>query len=82
MKEAADMSLIGPVLKEQQKIVDSAIEKKLQSSKLMATIMSKNLESSSSVHALGGDVKEALQDLLRDKSSEEDDDKTTLNYKM
>ena len=29
MKEATDMTLIGPVLKEQQKIIDSAIEKKL-----------------------------------------------------
>ncbi len=29
MKEAADMTLIGPVLKEQQKIIDSAIEKKI-----------------------------------------------------
>lgn len=83
MNAAADMSLIGPVLKEQQKIVDSAIEKKLQLSKLMASIMSKNLEAGSGVHTLGGDVKEALQDLLRNKSSEEDDDnKTTLNYKM
>jgi len=83
MNEAADMSLIGPVLKEQQKIVDSAIEKKLQLSKLIASIMSKNSESASNAFSLGGDVKEALQDLLRDKSSEEnDDDKTTLNYKM
>ena len=30
MKEATDMTLIGPVLKEQQKIIDSVIEKKLQ----------------------------------------------------
>ena len=48
MKEAADMSLIGPVLKEQQKIIDSAIDKKLQLSKLLATIASKNMEASSS----------------------------------
>jgi|TARA_R110000744_G_scaffold67666_1_gene137888 hypothetical protein len=82
MNEAADMSLIGPVLKEQQKIVDSAIEKKLQLSKLMATIMSKNSENNSAAQTLGGDVKEALQDLLRDKSSDDDDNKTTLNYKM
>ena len=27
MKEAADMALIGPVLKEQQKIIDSSIDK-------------------------------------------------------
>ena len=34
MKEAADMALIGPVLKEQQKIIDASIDKKLQLSKL------------------------------------------------
>ena len=28
MKEATDMTLIGPVLKEQQKIIDLAIDKK------------------------------------------------------
>ena len=46
MKEAADMALIGPVLKEQQKIIDASIDKKLQLSKLLATIISKNTESS------------------------------------
>ena len=38
MKEAADMTLIGPVLKEQQKIIDSAIEKKLQLAKLQSSL--------------------------------------------
>jgi hypothetical protein len=44
--------------------------------------MSKNSENNSAAQTLGGDVKEALQDLLRDKSSDDDDNKTTLNYKM
>ena len=46
MHEAADMALIGPVLKEQQKIIDSSIDKKLQLSKLLANIVSKSLEDS------------------------------------
>jgi len=82
MKEATDMSLIGPVLKEQQKIVDSAIEKKLSLSKLMANIMSKTLNSKS-VDGLDGDVREALTEMLN-KSSEDkkDSSDTTINYKV
>ena len=30
MKDADDLTLLGPVIKEQQKIIDSTIEKKLQ----------------------------------------------------
>ena len=57
MKEAADMALIGPVLKEQQKIIDASIDKKLQLSKLMATIMSKNNEGKNINSVLDGDVR-------------------------
>ena len=42
MKEATDMTLIGPVLKEQQKIIDSAIEKKLQLSKIQTSLLQKS----------------------------------------
>ena len=82
MKEAADMSLIGPVLKEQQKIVDSAIDKKLSLSKLMASIMSKTLDSKGA-DGLDGDVREALTEMLN-KSSEDkkDSSDTTVNYKV
>ena len=82
MKEAADMSLIGPVLKEQQKIVDSAIEKKLSLSKLMANIMSKTLDSKG-VDGLDGDIREALTEMLNTTSEDKKDDSdTTVNYKL
>ena len=82
MKEAADMSLIGPVLKEQQKIVDSAIEKKLSLSKLMANIMSKTLDSRG-VDGLDGDIREALTEMLNTTSEDKKDDSdTTVNYKL
>ena len=82
MKEAADMSLIGPVLKEQQKIVDSAIEKKLSLSKLMASIMSKTLDSKG-VDGLDGDIREALTEMLNTTSEDKKDDSdTTVNYKL
>ena len=80
MKEAADMSLIGPVLKEQQKIIDSSIDKKLQLSKLLSTVSQKNLESSQSGVVFDEDIKEQINRLV---SQKEDDDKpSTLNYKM
>ena len=83
MKEAADMTLIGPVLKEQQKIIDSAIDKKLQLSKLMATIMSKNNEGKNINSVLDGDVRETLTELLSDinKDTKNDGD-NSLEYKM
>jgi len=81
MKEAADMALIGPVLKEQQKIIDSSIDKKLQLSKLLANIISKNLETSQGQMVLDGDVKESIQELLS-KSKSEDGSDTTLTYNI
>jgi len=80
MKEAGDMALIGPVLKEQQKIIDSAIDKKLQLSKLLATITNKNLESSQSGAFLDGDVKETISEMLR--QTKNDDNTTNINYKL
>ena len=83
MKEAADMSLIGPVLKEQQKIVDSAIEKKLSLSKLMASIMSKTADSKGISGSIDGDIREALVDMLNKPSKDEKEDGgTTINYKL
>ena len=83
MKEATDMALIGPVLKEQQKIIDSAIDKKLQLSKLMATIMSKNNEGKIAGAVLDGDVRETLTELLSDigKDTKKGGD-NSLEYKM
>ena len=80
MKEAADMALIGPVLKEQQKIIDSSIDKKLQLSKLLANIVSKSLEDSQSPHSLGEDIKESINQLLT--QSKDGDGDNSINYKM
>jgi len=80
MHEAADMALIGPVLKEQQKIIDSSIDKKLQLSKLLTTIVSKNMEGMHNTHSLGDDIKESINQLLHDKENSDSDD--NVNYKM
>ena len=68
-------------LKEQQKIIDSSIDKKLQLSKLLSTITSKNLESSNSSLMIDGDVKETITQLLS-KTKKENDEEDNLNYKM
>jgi len=81
MKEAADMTLIGPVLKEQQKIIDLSIDKKLQLSKLLLTIVSKNAEGIHSSHSLGEDIKESINQLLNQAGDSSDND-NTIKYKM
>ena len=80
MKEAADMSLIGPVLKEQQKIIDSAIEKKLQLSKLQSTLVMKGSSTGPSDSAtLSLDDREMLNTLINKNNNEEGESK---NYNM
>ena len=64
MKEAADMTLIGPVLKEQQKIIDSAIEKKLQLSKIQTSLLQKNVTTDTPINLLDDDIKEQLNQML------------------
>ncbi len=78
MKEASDMSLIGPVLKEQQKIIDSAIEKKLQLSKLLTSITTKNMDAGTTTNFITDDLKERITELVQ----KSDDNDTTVNYKM
>ena len=42
MKDPEDMTLIGPVIKEQQKIINDCVEKKLQLSKIQSSIWEKS----------------------------------------
>lgn len=79
MKEAADMALIGPVLKEQQKIIDSSIDKKLQLSKLISTITSKNIEQSGGGLTIDSDIKESIQELVAQSKKDEANDDLTYN---
>jgi hypothetical protein len=41
MKEPEDMTLIGPVIEKQQKIINDCVDKKLQLSKLQSSIWEK-----------------------------------------
>jgi hypothetical protein len=44
MKEPEDMTLIGPVIEKQQKIINDCVDKKLTLSKLQAQMWQKNTE--------------------------------------
>ena len=77
LMDPEDMTLIGPVIKEQQKIVNDTIEKKLTLSKLQSTIWEKsnnNKEENFSLSDMDDDV---LQNLIK-----KDVDNTSGGYKM
>ena len=63
LKEAKDMTVIGPVIKEQQKIINDTIEKKLSLSKLQSSIWEKSQntsEESFNITDMDDDVLSAL----------------------
>ena len=74
LKDPEDMTVIGPVIKEQQKIINDTIEKKLTLSKLQSTMWDKTNTGSESfsIADLGMDD-ETLQSLI-DKDLSKDND--------
>ena len=79
MKEAEDMSLLGPVIKEQQKIINDCVEKKSQLSKLQSSIWEKsNLSAKESFSISDIDVDDEFMKSLIEKDISNIDD----SYKM
>jgi len=77
MKEPEDMTLIGPVIEKQQKIINDCVEKKLTLSKLQAQMWQKNTDKEEDFTLSDLDIDDAtFQSLL--KKDVEDDGK----YKM
>ena len=76
MKEPEDMTLIGPVIEKQQKIINDCVEKKLTLSKLQSSVWEKtsNNKESFSISDIDDDV---IKDLI-----ERDISKTDNTYKM
>ena len=71
MKDPEDMTLIGPVIEKQQKIINDCVEKKLSLSKLQSTIWEKT-NSSTESFSLSDLDDELIQNLMeKDISSEE-----------
>jgi len=77
LKDPEDMTLIGPVIKEQQKIINDTIEKKLTLSKLQSTLWEKSNKDKGDDFVLTDVDDELIQNLLK-----KDVDKSSGNFKM
>jgi len=78
LKEPEDMTLIGPVIKEQQKIINDTIEKKLSLSKLQSSLWEKSNNSKEDNFNLSDMDDDVLQTLIQ-KDITDNDNK---NYKL
>ena len=73
LKDPKDMQVIGPVIKEQQKIINDTIEKKLTLSKLQSTIWEKSQNNSEETFNLAEMDEDVLSALIQ-KDTEKDGD--------
>ena len=75
LKDPEDMTVIGPVIKEQQKIINDTIEKKLSLSKLQSTIWEKSNNDTSENFSLSEIDDDTLQSLIqKDLDNDEKND--------
>ena len=77
MKEPEDMTLIGPVIEKQQKIINDCVEKKLSLSKLQAQIWQKSQDKQENFTLTDLDLDDDIMKSLVDK-----DTSTDGGYKM
>ena len=78
LKGAEDMAVIGPVIKEQQKIINDTIEKKLSLSKIQSSIWEKSSNTNEEEFNLTEMDDDILQALIQKDTDKEKDD----GYKM
>jgi len=77
MKEPEDMTLIGPVIEKQQKIINDCVDNKLALSKLQAQLWQKGSENKEDDFTLSDlDLDDELMKSLIEK------DTSTTNYKL
>lgn len=72
LKDPEDMTVIGPVIKEQQKIVNDTIEKKLSLSKLQSSIWEKSNNQTSEEFNLSDIDDDTLQTLIQQDLGNDD----------
>ena len=73
MKETEDMTVLGPIIKEQQKIINDCVEKKLTLSKLQSSIWEKSNSKQESFSISDLDVDDdILQNLIEKDISKND----------
>jgi hypothetical protein len=78
LKDPEDMTLIGPVIKEQQKIINDTIEKKLTLSKLQSTIWEKSNNTKEENFSLSDMDEDLLQNLIKKDVDNSQDQKYKL----
>jgi hypothetical protein len=82
MKDAEDMSVIGPVIKEQQKILNECTEKKISLVKLQGVLLKQTQGTGSKGGPMGKlELTDEDRDLL-DKLVNEGNDSKPSNYKL
>lgn len=79
LKDPEDMTVIGPVIKEQQKIINDTIEKKLSLSKLQSTIWEKSNNDTSENFTLSEIDDDTLQSLIQ---KDLDNDEKNNGYEL
>ena len=81
MKDAEDMSVIGPVIKEQQKILNDCTEKKISLVKLQGALLKQTQGTGNGKGGPMGKLSLSDEDLdLIDKLVKHDQDKKSDNY--
>lgn len=83
MKDAEDMSVIGPVIKEQQKILNECTEKKISLVKLQGVMLKQQQSSGAAGGGFTGKLTLSDEDRdMLDKLINDDSDKGNSNYKI
>lgn len=77
MKEPEDMQVIGPIIKEQQKIINDCVEKKLSLSKLQSSIWEKSQNDKGESFTIDDLDDDLMESLIR-----KDVDNTDSTYKL
>ena len=80
MKEVEDMTLIGPVIEKQQKIINECVEKKLSLSKLQSSIWEKTNSASNSDNFTISDID--MDDDIIKNLLDKDTDTSKGSYKL
>lgn len=87
MKEAEDMSMIGPVIEKQQKILQDCTEKKISLVKLQGALLKQGAGSGNGEKMgngkleLSSEDRKILEDLIKNDDEDKEDKDNTENYK-
>jgi len=77
MQGPDDLQQLGPVIKEQQKVIDSALEKKIQLAKIQSSLVQKDMNNTNITSGFSLEDRETLNSLLN--KDKEDDSSTEYN---